>query len=82
LETKLEELCTALSEKEKERRLDFAALMVTDIVGTNSRLITSGGSHHLDGLPYARLDDGSFDLPGIVSRKKQLIPVILSVLQA
>jgi len=56
--------------------------MVTDILETQSRLVTSATTHLLDGLPYARLDDGTFDLPGVVSRKKQLIPAILSTLQA
>ncbi len=79
---RLEGLRAALRTLEKDRKLDFAALMVTDIVGTRSVLLASGGSHHLDDLPYARLDDGTFDLPGIVSRKKQLVPVILNVLQA
>ncbi len=82
IEPRLDELKEALVAMEKEHRLDFAALMVTDIVYAKSRLVTSGTSHHLDGLPYARLDDGTFDLPGTVSRKKQLIPAILSVLQA
>jgi manganese-dependent inorganic pyrophosphatase len=82
IESQLGQLRSALAAMEKERRLDFAALMVTDILGTRSRLLTSGTSHYLDGLPYSRLDDGIFDMPGVVSRKKQLIPVILNVLQA
>ncbi len=82
MESRLDDISAALAKMEKEHRLDFAALMVTDIVYTTSRLVTSGTTHHLDGLPYARLDDGTFDMPGVVSRKKQLIPVILSVLQA
>ncbi len=82
IEPELEAIRSALGALEKEHRLDFAALMVTDILETRSRLITRGTVHLLDGLPYARLDDGTFDLPGIVSRKKQLIPAILSVLQA
>jgi manganese-dependent inorganic pyrophosphatase len=82
IEPRLAELRTALATMERERRLDFAALMVTDILETRSRLVTSGATPHLDGLPYSRLDDGTFDLPGVVSRKKQLVPVILNTLQA
>jgi manganese-dependent inorganic pyrophosphatase len=81
IEPRLEELRSALAAMERERRLDFAALMVTDILETRSRLVTSGATAHLDGLPYSRLDDGTFDLPGVVSRKKQLVPVILNALQ-
>jgi manganese-dependent inorganic pyrophosphatase len=29
-------------------------------------------------MPYARLPDGAFDAPGIVSRKKQLLPAVLA----
>jgi manganese-dependent inorganic pyrophosphatase len=81
IEPRLDELRAALAKMEREHRLDFAALMVTDILETRSRLVTSGATAHLDGLPYSRLDDGTFDLPGIVSRKKQLVPVILNTLQ-
>jgi manganese-dependent inorganic pyrophosphatase len=82
IESRLDELRAALCQMEKNRELSFAALMVTDIVGGTSRLLTCAESHHLDGLPYARRPDGTFEMPGIVSRKKQLIPVILSALQA
>jgi manganese-dependent inorganic pyrophosphatase len=82
IEPRLDELRAALCQMEKNRELSFAALMVTDIVGGTSRLLTCVESHHLDGLPYARRPDGTFEMPGIVSRKKQLIPVILSALQA
>jgi manganese-dependent inorganic pyrophosphatase len=67
---------------EKNRSLHFAALMVTDIVGGSSRLLTCADSHYLDGLPYARRADGAFEMPGIVSRKKQLLPAVLSTLQS
>jgi manganese-dependent inorganic pyrophosphatase len=82
IESRLEELRTALCGMEKNRNLHFCALMVTDIVGGTSRLLTCGDSHHLDGLPYARRADGTFEMPGIVSRKKQLLPAILSALQS
>lgn len=80
IESRLDELRSSLAEKESERRLNFAALMITDIVETRSYLVTGGDSHYLDALPFSRLDNGTYDLPGIVSRKKQLIPAILSVL--
>ncbi|GEM_PF-7087103 len=37
---------------------------------------------HLGGLPYSRLDDRTFDLPGVVCRRKQLVPMILNAIQA
>ena len=74
IDSRLDELRTALCGLEKNRNLHFCALMVTDIVGGTSRLLTCGDSHFLDGLPYARRADGTFEMPGIVSRKKQLLP--------
>jgi manganese-dependent inorganic pyrophosphatase len=82
IESRLDELRAALCAMEKNRGLNFAALMVTDIVGGTSRLLTCLDSHYLDGLPYPRRHDGTFEMPGIVSRKKQLIPAIFSALQA
>jgi manganese-dependent inorganic pyrophosphatase len=82
IESRLDELRTALCNLEKNRHLHFCALMVTDIVGGTSRLLMCSDSHYLDGLPYARRADGTFEMPGIVSRKKQLLPAILSALQS
>ncbi|MCX5854221.1 MAG: hypothetical protein NTZ24_06515 [Deltaproteobacteria bacterium] len=32
-------------------------------------------------LPYSRLNDGSLHTDGVVSRKKQLLPVVLGLLE-
>jgi manganese-dependent inorganic pyrophosphatase len=82
IESRLDELRVALCAMGKNRGLHFAALMITDIVGGTSRLLTCADSHYLDGLPFARRPDGTFEMPGIVSRKKQLIPAIFSALQS
>jgi manganese-dependent inorganic pyrophosphatase len=82
IESRLDELRAGLCAMEEKRGLHFAALMITDIVGGTSRLLTCVESHYLDGLPFARRPDGTFEMPGIVSRKKQLIPTILGTLQS
>jgi inorganic pyrophosphatase/exopolyphosphatase len=33
-------------------------------------------------VPYARAADGIFDAPGIVSRKKQLVPALLAAIES
>ncbi len=81
IEERLDEIRKALTALEKGSRLEFAALLVTDIINVRSRLLSSGRTPVLDALPYTKLDDGTYDLPGVVSRKKQLIPVILGILQ-
>jgi len=56
-------------------------LMVTDIVGGSSRLLLTADTPLLDDLPYPRLNDGSLRANGVVSRKKQLLPVVLGLLE-
>ena len=77
----LPDLRTALEALCKERGLDFAMLMVTDVVGGSSRLVLQSAPPSLDELPYPRLSDGTLDARGVVSRKKQLLPAVLALLE-
>lgn len=74
-------LSRALEEHRKEENLNAALLFVTDINSQNSLLVVQGNSDFIDAISYAKVDDGNiFDLPGIVSRKKQLIPYITTMI--
>ena len=76
-------LTHALDELKDRRGLDFAMLLITDIVRGSSRLIiSSNATPVLDDLPYPPLPDGTRDAPGVVSRKKQLLPVVLGLLES
>jgi manganese-dependent inorganic pyrophosphatase len=76
-------LTHALDELKARRALDFAMLLITDIVGGSSRLIISSNAPPvLDDLPYPPLPDGTRDAPGVVSRKKQLLPAVLGLLES
>ena len=78
----LEPLRKALDDLRTQRSLDFAMLLITDIVRGSSRLIISSNAPPvLDDLPYPPLADGTRDAPGVVSRKKQLLPVVLGLLE-
>ena len=77
----LESLAEALNRLCGQRGLDFALLMVTDIVDGSSRILMQGAPLVLDELPYIRLLDGTLDARGVVSRKKQLLPVVLALLE-
>jgi manganese-dependent inorganic pyrophosphatase len=78
----LEPLTQALNDLRDKRGLDFAMLLVTDIVGGSSRLLLSSDAPPvLSNLPYPPLEDGTRDAPGVVSRKKQLLPVVLGLLE-
>ncbi|OGO12549.1 MAG: hypothetical protein A2Y53_08985 [Chloroflexi bacterium RBG_16_47_49] len=76
-----ERVITALNKLREQRSLDFAMLMVTDVVGNSSRLLLVNPPPVLDDLPYPRLQDGSLQADDVVSRKKQLLPVVLGLLE-
>lgn len=71
----------ALKNLKNQKGLDFAGLMVTDVVDGNSRLIFTDAPPELDELPYRPMPDGTYIADGVVSRKKQLLPIVLSLLE-
>lgn len=64
----------------REDKLDFFGLLVTNVVRETSMMLCVGEKRLLDLLPYSRLDEHTFDLPGVLSRKKQLLPVLLKIM--
>jgi len=81
LDEHLEALSRALSGLRERRGLDFTMLMVTDVVDSRSRLVLENAPVILDGLPYPRQPDGTLLAEEVVSRKKQLLPVVLGLLE-
>ncbi len=78
-----EALEQALNAIAKADGLFFAALLVTDINTQNSLLLVSGGNEFVESIPYPRKDSGDvFELSGIVSRKKQVMPFIATILHS
>jgi len=77
----LDSLKKALEDLRGQRGFDFAMLMVTDVVLNSSRLLLVNPPPALDDLPYPRQPDGTRSASGVVSRKKQLLPVILGLLE-
>lgn len=77
---RLADLRVALSKLQETHKLSLALLMVTDVVRGNSRLVVTGQPRLISTLPYAHLDDNTLDAPGVVSRKKQLLPAVLAAL--
>ena len=71
-------LSEGLAELCRERRLSLAGLLVTDIVTQGSLLLVRGDSDLLDLIAYPRLEGDLFELKGVLSRKKQLVPHLLS----
>jgi manganese-dependent inorganic pyrophosphatase len=77
-----DDLRTALEEFAKRNRLAFSALLVTDVVTNGSLLLLSQESEAWEDVNYPRLDRGLYSLKNVVSRKKQLLPLISQLLGA
>ena len=77
---RLSDIHEALQKLVDNQKLGLALLMVTDVVRGNSRLIAVGMPRIVTELPYAHLDDDTLDAPGMMSRKKQLLPAVLAAL--
>lgn len=61
--------------------LAWVMLLVTDIVKQDSILLATDFPEAERHLGYARIDANIYSLPGVLSRKKQLLPEILRVLE-
>jgi len=81
LNTRLAEISAGLQKTCAARGLGLMILMVTDVVDGGSRLVLAGQVERLNDLPYKRLPDGTLDAPELVSRKKQLLPSLLALLE-
>jgi manganese-dependent inorganic pyrophosphatase len=71
---------SALNDLVRERGVNFAALLVTDITRHYSLLMVAGDEKVKDAIDYPHRADGLFDLEGVVSRKKQLLPHLMRTL--
>lgn len=75
-------LSKALEESRTREGLDFAALLVTDVKSQDSLLLVSGSSVLVEAITYTPIYPGEiYSLPGVVSRKKQLLPFLTGTLQ-
>ena len=77
-----DELRAALEDFARRGKLEFSALLVTDVVSNGSLLLLSGESAAWDDINYPRLDRSLYSLKNIVSRKKQLLPLISQLISA
>ena len=73
------ELLEAMTKIRDAERLDFIGLMVTDVTREISELLVLGTEDIVLSLPYPKLSDCLYSLPGVLSRKKQLLPQILYI---
>jgi manganese-dependent inorganic pyrophosphatase len=71
----------ALKQVASSRGLDWTLLMITDVLREKSVLLATDYRASRD-LPYSKIADGIYSMPGVMSRKKQLLPILLSVTSA
>ncbi len=76
-----DEILSELKKCQSQKNLDFAALLVTDITRLDSILILLGSIELEQLLNYPKVEDNAYFMKGIVSRKKQLIPLLSEVLR-
>lgn len=76
-----DDLHQALVDLAEKDRLAFSALMVTDIATDSSLLLLSSEPDGWDEMNHPHLEKNLYKLDNVVSRKKQLLPLILSLLE-
>ncbi len=61
-----------------DQGLDWTLLMITDVLKEKSVLLANDYKANRD-LPYKKMSKGVYSMPGVMSRKKQLLPILLAV---
>lgn len=81
LEDQKELLLNLMEEKAESLAYSVYALMLTDIFNESSEMIMAGKNKERAAQAFGKtLKNGSFDAPGVLSRKKQVIPIISNIL--
>jgi manganese-dependent inorganic pyrophosphatase len=75
-----DELLDELSSLREARGLTLYALMVTDIMAKGTKMLVAGEHAPLERVFGQPVVDGTIDLPGVMSRKKQVAPKLLAAL--
>jgi len=73
-----EDLVEAMERNRERQGYLFHALMVTDIIGQGTELLCAGECHAIERAFGAPVENGVVDLPGVMSRKKQVAPKLLA----
>jgi manganese-dependent inorganic pyrophosphatase len=75
-----DELLDALRRRREAKGYVLCALMVTDILSKSTKMLVAGDRAPLERAFGQRIADGVLDLPGVMSRKKQVAPKLLAAL--
>jgi manganese-dependent inorganic pyrophosphatase len=80
LEDRTDELLDALRRQREEHGYALSTLMVTDILDQGTHLLAAGETGPIERAFGAAPDGGVVELPGVMSRKKQVAPKLLDAL--
>jgi manganese-dependent inorganic pyrophosphatase len=75
-----DELLEELNALRESRGLALYALMVTDIMAKGTKMLVAGENAALERVFGRPVVEGTIDLPGVMSRKKQVAPKLLAAL--
>jgi manganese-dependent inorganic pyrophosphatase len=75
-----DELMDALERLREAKGYLLCALMVTDILSKSTKMLVTGDHGLLERVFGRPVADGVLDLPGVMSRKKQVAPKLLAAL--
>ena len=76
------ELRAILQEIKEKERLDLAGLMVTDIYSETTLFLAEGKDEMAYLFGYPQLEPHLYELKGVLSRKKQMVPHLLKIFGA
>ena len=65
----------------EDMKLDWVMLLITNVVKEESMLFSTSYKPAEKLMVYQKIENGHYYLPGVLSRKKQLLPDILRVLE-
>lgn len=77
-----DELREVLKQVKRADKLDMAGVMVTDITSEITLFLMEGKNELAHVMGYPQLEPHLYELKGVMSRKKQMIPHLLKVLGA
>lgn len=77
------DMVSLMERKATEDNYNALVLMLTDILNEGSKIIVAGKDKELIAKAFnVKLEDNCVYLPGILSRKKQVVPVITAAIEA
>ena len=81
LDEVMQDYLNALKHLQAELRMDWTMLLISNVLKEQSKLLCTSFPTAEDKLVFKKEEQGLFDLPEILSRKKQVLPEILRVLE-